>query len=81
MSSKQELIEWASLAGLRLPSRSNHFFIDYRMLDQLLEHARAEEREACAAICDEEKDKQAVAGNSWWATTNCAEAIRARGKA
>lgn len=39
------------------------------------------EREQCANICDEETNQQAVGGNSWWATTNCAQAIRARDEA
>lgn len=76
MSRKQELIEWASLAGLRLPSRSNHFFIDYRMLDQLLEHARAEEREACAKVADKYAN-----GLERSYSEIIAEAIRARSQA
>lgn len=75
MSRKQELIEWASLNGLRLPSRSNHFFIDYRTLDQLLAKAKEEEREACAKVCD--------SVNSYdnpMTANDVAYAIRARGQ-
>ena len=48
---------------------------------QELQDAVKAEREACAAICDEETNQQSIGGNSWWATTNCAESIRARGEA
>ena len=45
--------------------------------DEKLEFVAAHEREECAKVC-EEQDGAGVTNQHWW---ECADAIRARGKA
>ena len=42
--------------------------------------AKAEEREACAKVCDDEADKKEGEGTWLWEARRCAAAIRARGE-
>jgi len=77
---QDDIIEMAIQLGFdeRL---SNNWLVSEDQLMRFSKLVAAKEREACAAICDEETNQQSIGGNSWWATTNCAEAIRARGEA
>ena len=72
-----ELKRFAKLVAEK--AREEFGLLAVGMLERTVARAVAKEREECAAICDEETNQQSIGGNSWWATTNCAEAIRARG--
>jgi hypothetical protein len=55
--------------------------VSTKHLMTLVEMVVAQEREACAKLCYEETNKHPIGLVTWWATTHCAQAIEARGKA
>jgi hypothetical protein len=70
---KDEIMQLAKDAGLRIDVRGTYFFVGFGELSDLLDSAITKEREACAKVCDE-----------FWLNgrylTDVADAIRARGQ-
>jgi hypothetical protein len=80
---KEDIIKWAREAGFTFCEESykyqpNCLFYGGYAVDEQLERfaalVRADEREACAKVCDSEATIEGIA-------QRCAEAIRARGEA
>ena len=78
----RDTIDMAREAGFNLNFRITG---SNEALDRLVEYVRADEREACAKVCDDlpTPERMSLDNESLWelATLDCADAIRARGEA
>jgi len=74
----RDTIEMAREAGVSIRGHYDETGSTPQELERLVELARADEREACAKVCEDLDWSQ----DSTWevATLDCAEAIRARGE-
>jgi hypothetical protein len=74
----KDTIEMAREAGVSIRGHYDEAGSTPQELERLVELARADEREACAKVCEDLDWSQ----DSTWqvATIDCAEAIRARGE-
>lgn len=72
------VIEMAREAGAHEKHEVFYFLVDE--LHRFAELARADEREACAKLCDAVQKKNEDNGAWMWEARNCAAAIRARGE-
>ena len=75
---REDIIHKMQEAGLKAPARGDFIFIHWDQIAMLLDHERAEEREACAQLC-ENLEMHPDQGDCWdIGTIDCADAIRAR---
>ena len=76
------VIEMARIAGVR--DDGHRFeFSEYKYLERFAEIVRADEREACAKVCDrivEGKDPDDIHSDSQWMALTLAVEIRARSR-
>ena len=72
------VIEMAREAGAVFPADGSYHKFEFEgSLDRFAELVRADEREECAKVCDEQQEF--VGGEMCCVAMNCAAAIRARG--
>ncbi len=75
---QDEIIEMANQAGIVNPQMVISTLESFAKL--VAQHAKAEEREACAKVCEETYTGE-EACSDWPTPEMCASAIRARGEA
>ena len=75
----KSIIEMAREAGFAFEEQDNLFVVDPDGVCKFAELVRADEREACAKVCDDEWDGDADTYEYSMAANSLAKAIRARG--